>query len=197
MLSTKRMSLFTLLVFALSIASGLTLHAGDMHEMSKMSQHKEKKYKKYKKMYKKYKLKYLKYKLKYYEAKKDDHDNHKMKKYLWMIKKLDLSEEQKSKLHELKYDWKLRKTDLKAAVKKQKIRLHQTKKSDNVTKKQLNERIDALYNAKAEYKKAKYSLKLDVRNLLNGEQLKKLKSMKKKMKRYHHGYGKKGKHHDD
>lgn len=168
----RRVSLLTLFVFLISISTGLGVYAGDRHE----NRHDDDKHK-----YKIYKHKYKKYKKKYYHMKKKmDRDKHSMKKLWKGIKHLDLSDDQKNRLHELKYDWKLEKIDLKSAIEKQKVRLHRHKKSDRTDRQALQDRIDALYDAKAEYKKALYTFKFDVKDVLTEQQMDKLKSMKKK-----------------
>jgi hypothetical protein len=145
------------------------------------------KYKKYKHKYYRTKHKYKMYKKKYYHEK--HRDKYRMKKFWKSVKSLELTGNVKSAVYELKYDWKIEKIDLKSAVKKAKIRLHRLKKQDDATTSQLNERIDALYEAKAEYKKGFYGFKMDVKSELSSKQLEKLKSRMKKDHddKNHHG----------
>jgi len=122
--------------------------------------------------------------MKYYQEKHED-ERDKLKMFMKMVKKLDLSKNQKKQIHELKYDWKLDKVDLKSDVKKEKIHFHRLMDSDSIPHDDLNNRIESLYKAKAEYKKDKYKFKLDVKSVLSDDQTKKLDMMKEKMKKHH------------
>jgi Spy/CpxP family protein refolding chaperone len=181
----KRVSLLTLFVFLATISTSLVVEAGerkykDRNRWDRRGQDSMK----HRSHCMKYKHKYMKYKKKYYHLKKNRHEKHddesKLKHFWKSIKTLDLTSDQKDRLHQLKYDWKLEKTDLSAQKKKQKIRLHRLKQQDAVNRDQLSQRLNALYDAKAAYKKALYGFKLDVKNVLTDQQRTSLKKMKQK-----------------
>lgn len=133
-----------------------------------------------------------------------DHDRKReVKKEKWLYKlakkKLDLSQDQKTELGELYFEWSMERIDLKAQKKKYHLRLKRLLHT-NAGQSEVESRIDALYRAKAEIKKADMNFKFAIRDVLGDEQWHKLREkmkylhrMKKKKRHYKRM---KGHHHD-
>lgn len=87
---------------------------------------------------------------------------------------LELTEEQVQQMRSLAMDWAEKRIDLKAAQQKAHLRLEQALRADEVDMEQVEERLDAVFQARKELMLGRIRHRTEVRGLLTDEQREKL-----------------------
>lgn len=96
---------------------------------------------------------------------------------------INLTDEQRDRLEKMVVDFQIQKVDQEARVKKAKIRLKALMRDDDASESEVMSAIDEVGRLKAEMKKMHYHHFVEAKKALTGEQIDKLKQMRKEKKR--------------
>ncbi len=98
---------------------------------------------------------------------------------LKMADKLELTDKQTEQIEAMSVDFKLQQIEIKAEIKKEQVLMKALMRNDNVSEREVFDKIDKIAALKADSKKLKFSHKNAVQSVLTVEQLNKLKELRK------------------
>ena len=92
---------------------------------------------------------------------------------------IGLNEEQQTELKTMAETFRLEQIDRKAALEKARVKLHSLMADDNAVEREVNAQIDELARLRADMQKMRYAHRQAVKQVLNDEQLDKIKELRK------------------
>jgi len=106
-----------------------------------------------------------------------------MKREWWkdpeLVEKLQISDDQVRRIEKIAQDYQIREIDLRAAAQKQEVALRTLVESDQPDESQILVQIDKATQARADLEKSRVQMDLAIRRVLNAEQSKRLRQLRR------------------